>query len=112
MTDAPETITPLPNTRADNGILARVPGQYVGQAQRALPVAALMPDDEISVEVDAGWLGRVRLTFRKYRYTRPMGKFSAVAWSCRYAELITPESSQTTDTASRINGATTISKAV
>jgi hypothetical protein len=34
----------------------------------------------------AGWLGRVRLTFRKYRYTRPKGKFSAVAWSCRHAE--------------------------
>ena len=72
----------------DNGILARVPGQFVGQAQSNLPDAALVNDDEISVEVDAAWLGRVRLTFRKYRYTRPKGKFSAVAWSCRHAEQV------------------------
>lgn len=74
----------------DNGILSRVPGQYVGQAQHALPDAALVPDDDISVEVDAGWAGRVRLTFRKYRYTRPKGKFSAVAWSCRHAARVNP----------------------
>lgn len=72
----------------ENGILARVPSQYLGQAQVSLPDAALAPQDEVCVEVDAGWLGRVRLTFRKYRYTRPKGKFSAVAWSCRYAEPV------------------------
>jgi hypothetical protein len=56
----------------------------------SLPEAALAPEDEVCVEVDAGWLGRVRLIFRKYRYTRPKGKFSAVAWSCRHAERVTP----------------------
>lgn len=86
---APDLFTPLSDTHVDNGILARVPGQYVGQAQCSLPDAALTPDDEIRVEVDAGWLGRVRLTFRKYRYTRPQGKFSAVAWTCRHAEKVT-----------------------
>lgn len=85
---APDLLSPLPSPRADNGILAKVPSQFVGQAQSALPDAALVPDDEISVEVDAAWLGRVRLTFRKYRYTRPKGKFSAVAWSCRHAEQV------------------------
>ena len=87
---APEHITPLPDTHVDNGILARVPGKYVGQAQHSLPDPALVPDNEISVELDAGWLGQVRLTFRKYKYTRPQGKFSAVAWSCRHAEAIAP----------------------
>jgi hypothetical protein len=69
-----------------------VPGEYVGGAQNSLPDAALTADDEIRVEVDAGWLGRVRLTFRKYRYTRPKGKFSAVAWSCYHAEKIAADS--------------------
>lgn len=90
MTEAPEHITPLPSTRVDNGILGRVPSEHVGKAQCSLPDAALVPDNEIRVEVDAGWLGRVRLTFRKYRYTRPKGKFSAVAWSCRHAEPVIP----------------------
>ncbi|KQV52858.1 hypothetical protein ASC95_08650 [Pelomonas sp. Root1217] len=90
MTEAPEHITPLPSTLVDNGILGRVPSEYVGKAQCLLPDAAVVHDDEIRVEVDAGWLGRVRLTFRKYRYTRPKGKFSAVAWSCRHAESVAP----------------------
>jgi hypothetical protein len=85
---APEHITPLPSTRIDNGILGRVPGEFIGSAQLALPDAALTTGDEIRVEVDAGWLGRVRLTFRKYRYSRPKGKFSAVAWSCCHAEKV------------------------
>lgn len=88
MTQAPERLSPQTSTLADNGILARVPGQYVGLAQASLPDAALVADEEIRVEVDAGWLGRVRLTFRKYRYTRPKGKFSATAWSCRHAEPV------------------------
>jgi len=88
MNASTEHLTPLPSTRLDNGILARVNAEYVGKAQSALPDAALAPDDEIRVDVDAGWLGRVRLTFRKYRYSRPKGKFSAVAWSCRHAEPI------------------------
>jgi hypothetical protein len=113
MTDAPETMTPLPDLHVDNGILAHVPARYIGQAQMALPDAALVADDEVCADVDAGWLGRVRLTFRKYRYTRPKGKFSAVAWSCRHAERIpSPASSQTTSTPSRIDGAVTIPKAV
>lgn len=88
MTQAPEPITSTASCLPDNGILARVPSQYVGQAQISLPDAALAPEDEVCVEVDAGWLGKVRLTFKKYRYTRPKGKFSAAAWSCRYAELV------------------------
>jgi len=53
-------MTPLASTPVENGILARVPGEYVCKAQCSLPDAGLVPDDEIRVEVDAGWLGRVR----------------------------------------------------
>lgn len=92
MTSIVDHRTSPPSSRIDNGVLARVPSQYVGRAQASLPDAALVADDVISVEVDAGWLGRVRLTFRKYRYTRPKGKFSAMAWSCCHAEVVAPTS--------------------
>ena len=88
MINALEPITPPASGLSDNGILARVPGPYIGRAQSLLPDAALVPEDEICVEVDAGWLGPVRLTFRKYRYSRPTGQFCAVAWSCRHAEPV------------------------
>jgi hypothetical protein len=72
----------------DNGILASVPGQFVAQAGRLLPDPACAVDDEMSVEIDADWAGRVRLTFRKRRYSRPKGKSSYVAWLCWRADPI------------------------
>lgn len=42
----------------------------------------------MKVEIDADWAGRVRLTFRKQRYSRPRGKTSDGAWLCRHAEAI------------------------
>jgi hypothetical protein len=73
-----------------NGILSRVPGEYIGAASQSLPAAVSAPDQVMSVEIDAGWLGRVRLTFEKHKYHRPKGKFSAVSWSCKHAELVAP----------------------
>lgn len=54
----------------------------------SLPDATSAPDDEMHVEVDARWLGRVRLTFAKYKYSRPKGKCSAVSWHRRHAAAI------------------------
>ncbi|MDY0744801.1 hypothetical protein SNE35_09795 [Paucibacter sp. R3-3] len=39
---------------ADNGILAKVPGQYVGQACVALPDPVTFAAEEVTAEVDAG----------------------------------------------------------
>jgi len=89
MTSAHPTVTPRPVLQADNGILGRVPGQYIAQASKSLPDPACVVADEMCVEIDAAWAGRVRLTFRKQRYSRPRGKTSYVAWLCRHAELIT-----------------------
>lgn len=77
----------LPATE-DSGILARVPGQYIAQASKSLPDPACALDDEMCVEIDADWAGRVRLTFRKRRYIRPRGKTSYVAWLCQRAEQV------------------------
>lgn len=75
---------------ADNGILARVPGLYVAQACKALPDPACAVDDEMCVDIDAAHTGRVRLTFRKQRYSRPLGNIAYVAWLCRHAEHVAP----------------------
>ena len=83
---APDYFTPLPLTSADNGILARVPSQFIAQAGRSLPDPACAVADQMQVEIDADWAGRVRLTFRKQRYSRPRGKTSYYAWHCFYAE--------------------------
>lgn len=88
MNDAQDHTTPLPCAHVDNGILARVPGQFIAQASKSLPDPACAIADEICVEVDAAWAGRVRLTFRKQRYSRPRGKISYVSWLCRHAEPV------------------------
>ena len=90
MTDAPDHITPLPDTHVDNGIMARVPGEYIAQASKSLPDPACATEDEMRVEIDAGWVGRVRLTFKRQRYSRPRAKTSYVACFCRHAESIGP----------------------
>lgn len=87
MTEA-HTSAPQSDSHVDNGILARVPGEFIGQASMTLPDAATAPGNVMYVEVDAGWLGRVRLTFSKHKYRRPKGKFSAVSWRCGFAEAV------------------------
>lgn len=89
MTEAFEPTTlPPSSSRADNGILARVPSMFVAQASKSLPDPACAVEDEMRVEIDAAWAGRVRLTFRKQRYGRPRGKTSYVSWLCRHAEPV------------------------
>lgn len=88
MTEALDHGAARPSTSAEQDILARVPGQYVAQASKTLPDPACSIDDEMSVEIDAAWVGRVRLTFRKQRYSRPNGKVSYVSWLCRHAERV------------------------
>jgi hypothetical protein len=49
----------------DNGILARVPGQYVGQGSNGLPDPETATDQELTATVDAGWAGVVTITYRR-----------------------------------------------
>ena len=90
MTAALDHRAPPVPANADNGILSRVPGQYIALASKSLPDPACAVDDEMCVEIDAAWAGRVRLTFRKQRYSRPKGKISYVSWLCRHAEHVEP----------------------
>lgn len=77
-------------TPLDEGILPRVPGQYITRASQSLPDPACAMEDELTVEIDAAWAGRLRLTFRRQRYSRPLAKTPYVAWFCSHAERVTP----------------------
>ena len=43
-------------------------------------------EDQMQVEIDTDFVGRVRLRFRRQCYRRPRGKTSYFAWHCCYAE--------------------------
>jgi hypothetical protein len=90
MTEALDHSVPSRFAHADNGLLARMPGRYIAQASKSLPDPACALDDEMCVEIDATPTGRVRLTFRKQRYSRPRGNIAYVAWLCRHAEAVAP----------------------
>ncbi|MCE4555226.1 hypothetical protein [Pelomonas cellulosilytica] len=81
-------IAPRCATPVGDGLLARVPGQCIAQAGRSLPDPACTLHDEMQVDVETPRLGRVRLTFKKQRYSRPLGKIPYVAWLCRHAEPV------------------------
>ncbi|MFG6465342.1 hypothetical protein [Roseateles sp. BYS87W] len=78
----PEHLPPQPLGGPENDILARVQSQFVAQAARTLPDPACAVDDVMSVDIDAAWVGRVRLTFKKQRYCRPRAKAAYFAWHC------------------------------
>jgi len=48
----------------DNGILAQVRGEDIGAASKQLPEAQPGQPETMAVEIDAAYVGRVRITFR------------------------------------------------
>lgn len=71
---------------SDNGILPAVPGDYTHQAMKTLPAAATAPQEQMSVVVEAGHLGRVRIDFRRYRYRHYKNTFWAWSAVCAVKE--------------------------
>lgn len=51
--------------RSDNGILTKVPGEYVAQGAQSLPDPATATADTMIVALDAGWVGPVCITYRR-----------------------------------------------
>lgn len=49
-----------------NGILARVPGEFVSLGSTSLPDPETATDQELTVTVDADWAGVVRITYRRH----------------------------------------------
>jgi hypothetical protein len=61
----------------DPGTLGQVPGVAIAHGSNTLPTAG--PDSALAVvEVDAGWAGRMRITYRAQRMRH--GRSSHWAW--------------------------------
>jgi hypothetical protein len=71
--------------RVDN-ILATVPGQYIGEASLTLPLPETATVDEMAVEVEAAWVGKVRITYRRWKYRHQ--RTTRWAWSAVSAERV------------------------
>lgn len=68
---------------AYNGILGRTDGDLLSQARQTLPPADAAPDVTVTRLIDAGWAGRVRVTFERrelrHRKTRYWAWFATRA---------------------------------
>ena len=56
-----------PHDDINPGTLGLEPGQSIAQGSRALPGADADPQDEFIVHVDAGWAGKVLITYCRLR---------------------------------------------
>jgi len=70
--------------RANNGILAKVPGDVIGRASQTLPPAKAGQPEHLTAEADAGHHGRVRITFELSSSRR--GKWRNWFWTAVHAE--------------------------
>lgn len=86
MTDTSVTANCLAGNVADNGILPQVPGEFIGQACQQLPSAETALADTMTADIDAGWVGTVRITFERTRYKRR--KFVSKYWVATRADRV------------------------
>ena len=52
---------------SNNGILQKMFGEYIAAGARQLPDAETAAIEEMTAMVSAGWLGQVRVTYRRQR---------------------------------------------
>ena len=69
-----------------NGILTRIPGQYIGASLNTLPAAAAATVDTMQTEIHVPDIGLVRFTARRSRGRH--GKTLHVFWTATRAELV------------------------
>lgn len=69
----------------DNGILSLVPGQYIAQAQIGLAAPSTSTEGRVSVLVDAGHVGRVRIHCERKRLKH--NKHAHWVWVAYRADL-------------------------
>jgi len=74
------------NDDTDNGILARVPGQYIAEALAQLPPINIAGDQIHETVIEAGHVGKVRIFARKQLARH--GKHSHWYWSAFRAAAV------------------------
>lgn len=73
---------------ADNGILAQVPGQFIAAGMQTLHRPDRQGPQEMRVELDADWVGRVEITYQVREHRR--GKSLNVFWHAVHARQVGP----------------------
>jgi hypothetical protein len=78
----------MPDAAPDpgNGILAQVPGDFVGRAALSLPDAETSRSDTATATIDAAWAGTVRITYERVRIKH--GKSAHWAWCATRADAV------------------------
>jgi hypothetical protein len=77
-----------PQVTDNNGILGRIPGEYIARASQALPDPAKATEARMSAEVDttAVWSGLVRITFERAAHKHNKHRWHS--WVAVYAEKV------------------------
>lgn len=70
----------------DNGILPRVPGEYVGAAINTLPAPTSTSDAVMETEIDVPGIGRVRFTAKRNESNR--GRSRNYFWTATKAVIV------------------------
>lgn len=70
----------------DSGILAKLPGGAVAAGIHGLPTAGPTGPQELKAEVDAGWVGRVEITYRVTKFRH--GKSVFYCWTGVHARTV------------------------
>lgn len=70
----------------ENGFLSQVPGDLIARGLAALPPASTIGPDRHEVDIDAGPLGRVKLSVERKQVKH--GRHSHYYWSAWRAEAV------------------------
>lgn len=76
---------------SDNGILSRIPGQYISRALRTLPNAETATDEQMEATIDVPGIGAVRITAKRFRHKK--GKAVMYFWTAERATAANDASS-------------------
>lgn len=67
-----------------NGLLSRIPGEYIARASRKLPLPRAGQSPELRAEIEDPHVGRVRI---KYRLMRSEHQHAPLFWAASFAEV-------------------------
>ena len=70
----------------ENGILARIPRQYVADALQTLPAPNSASEELMETEIDVPDIGRAH--FNAKLHTSKQGRFRSYFWSVKCATLV------------------------
>jgi hypothetical protein len=74
------------HSNSDNGILSRIPAQFIARALNTLPPAETATDQFMETTVDVPELGAVRITAKRFKHKK--GKRSIYFWTAEKAVTI------------------------